>query len=87
MEYMYYVGCASGVSKKTGNPWWSINVLRENQWGSIEVKPLYVATEEKWKALLATCPPIGTPVHVSIDIDRVLTKITTVKDVPTLDLR
>lgn len=87
MKHMYFTGVASGESKKTGNPWWSINVLRTNRWGSIEVKPLYCSTAKDFEELAAICPTPGTAVTVKLDLDGNIIDITPEKDIPVLDLR
>lgn len=87
MKYMYFTGVASGTSKKTEKPWWSINVLRTNRWGSIEIKPLYCATQKDWEELCAICPAVGAPVDIKTDLDGNIVDITEVKDIPALDLR
>lgn len=86
MKHMYFLGVASGKSKKTGEPWCSVNLLRQNRWGSIEVKSLFCNPSE-FEELAAICPPVGTAVDVKTDLDGQIVDITPVKDIPALDLR
>lgn len=87
MDYMYYMGGASGPTKKDPEKkWFALQVLRESRYGSIELKPLFVQTEEKWNKLLASAPPIGSPVDIQRNLDDEVTAINLIKDVPPLEL-
>ena len=39
MKNNYFVGFASGESKKTGRPWWAINLFGLNRYGHIDIIP------------------------------------------------
>lgn len=70
MKSMYYLGGSSGSKKnKPDEKWFSISVLRENHFGSIGITPLFCSTEERWKELLASAPPIGSCVEVVTNLD------------------
>ena len=70
MKSSYYVGGSSG--NKKNNPsekWYAINVIRENRYGSIGITPVFCTTEERWKELLASAPPIGSCVEIVTNLD------------------
>lgn len=83
---MYFMGVSSGESKKTGSKWCALHVLRQNRWGSIEVKPLFCNPSD-FEELRSICPPVGSAVDVKLDLDGQIIDITPVKDIPVLDLR
>lgn len=87
MTHTYFMGASSGKSRKTGENWFSIQLLRENRWGNVEIKPLFIPSEERWKKLVSACPPVGAAVLVTVDIDGIPVSVSAVKDVPALDLR
>lgn len=87
MQYTYFMGASSGRSRKTGESWFSIQLLRENRWGNVEVKALFIPSEDRWKKIVSSCPAVGSPVTVSVDIDGIPVSVSLVKDVPALDLR
>ena len=87
MQYSYFVGTSRGKKKnKPDEEWFSINILRENRYQSIEVKPLFVTSEERFNALCKKCPAIGTPVQVIMNLDNEPEEIKVLEDVPPLEL-
>ena len=87
MQNEYFLGFASGKSKKTGNPFWCIRTLGLNNYGQVDVIPTFFQNQddfEFWQAL------DGLVVGCAVEILERRGKVSDIKvlaDVPPLVLQ
>lgn len=82
---MYYMGCGSATSKKTGNPFYTVSILRVNHFGSWEIKTLF-CQKSTFDTVVNQRIPIGYGCIVQTGIDGELTSIQTDDNVTPLEL-
>ena len=67
MKNNYFVGFASGESKKTGRPWWAINLFGLNRYGHIDIIPVFLKSEEEFQEMQKIAPPLFSAVTILRD--------------------
>ena len=71
---VYYFGVGTNTSKKTGNPFWFVDLLRQNRYGNWELKPLFCC-EEVYKRVQSRGFKIGASVAATVGLDLELTDL------------
>lgn len=87
MKHHYYVGFASGTSKKTGKPWYALRVLGDNQFGNLDISPIFLKDDEEYQRLQKEAPPFGSAVSITCDQFGSIIEFKAVEGVPKLNLQ
>lgn len=74
MGALYYMGTHSGTSKKTGNPYWAVNIFRLNRFNNYEITSFFVE-KTVYSDVNSLSLPLGVPVSLTVDIDGRLTDL------------
>ena len=74
MGALYYMGTHKGTSKKTGNPYWAVNIFRLNRFSNYEVSSFFVE-ESVYNYVNGLTLRLGVPVSLTVDIDGRLTDL------------
>ena len=74
MKANYYMGQTIGKTRKDGSPFYVINILAVNRFGSLDVNPLFVSEQEYNEILNMKFLP-GDPVLVSVTFTGVFSGI------------
>lgn len=77
----YFLGGASGISKKSGNWWGRVSILTRNGFGQWETVDIFCADQSVWESVEEL--KIGDPVLCSSWANK-LTGIQAYEDVPAL---
>lgn len=86
MKNHYYVGFASGTSKKTGKPWYAVRILGDNQYGNLDITPIFLSDEDEFQKLEREAPPFGSAVTVTCDQFGRVIEFKAVDGVPKLNM-
>lgn len=71
---VYFFHAGSNTSKKTGNPFWFVELLRQNRFGNWELKPIF-CSEEVFKKVQARGFKVGSAVSAAVGLDLELTDL------------
>ena len=87
MKNSYFVGFASGTSKKTGRPWWVINTFGLNKYGRVDIIPVFLKSEEEFEEMQKIAPPMFSPVTILRDANDSVVTFKAVDGVPKLNVQ
>ena len=66
MKAMYFMGVSSGTSKK-GNDFYCVNILWQNGFGNLEVKPPLFVDADTFQSVKELDFPRGTAVDIKVN--------------------
>lgn len=87
MENQYFVGFASGTSKKTQNPWYALRILGENQFGNLDIIPIFLSDEKEFERLKKVAPAFGSAVSVTLNSFGRVVEFKAIDNVPKLNFQ
>ena len=87
MKHSYFIGFASGESKKTGRPWWAINLFGVNRYGHIDIIPVFLESEDQFEEMQKKAPPLFSAVEILLDANNNVASFKAIDGVPKLNVQ
>lgn len=87
MKNSYFIGFASGTSKKSDRKWWAINLFGLNRFGHIDIIPVFLKSEEEFEEMQKIAPPLFSAVTILRDANDNIVSFKAVDGVPKLNVQ